>query len=127
PFQLTLPFLCASQERNRRYENTGRPSSEKTFTLQEKCALRIRLRKRAYTVAPRIAAASAGLTCPRRPAALAAASPPAISTNSVNLSRASRAGDGNSSARFFVQPSQSWAKVRYMRVRTASAPYRNKI
>ena len=47
----------------------------------------------------------------------------AAQTSAHNISKpaASRPGRGKSSARFFVQPSRSWRKLRYIRVRTMSA------
>ncbi len=72
-------------------------------------------------------------TKPKRAATLAAtqaitgknANPQAIPHESRSRT-ASRLGLGNNNARFFVQPSRSCRKFRYMRVRTASCAYRNR-
>src|SRR6266446_3737142 len=46
PFQFTEPFACTFLDRNNRYENRGRPKRDRTFASQEKCARRIRVRKK---------------------------------------------------------------------------------
>src|SRR6202035_2886745 len=111
-----LPFPYESHDRNKRYENNGSPSSDKAFACQEKCALRIRLRNKPHTIVARTTAATAGLKWPRMPAAIAATPPNTINKNSVSRRIANRNGDGKSNARFLVQPSRSWLKLRYIRV-----------
>ncbi len=72
-------------------------------------------------------------TKPKRSAAFAAAQaitgknakPQAIPHQSRRRT-ASQPGLGNNNARFFVQPSRSCRKFRYMRVRTVSCAYRNR-
>src|SRR6202167_5184322 len=97
------------------------------FATQEKWARRMRARNDKYKIRQRIPVRMAGLGCPRRLLATAMAKLATISTNSRARNVANRTGEGNKRARFLVQPSRSCAKLRYMRVRTASAPWRENI
>src|SRR2546426_12567167 len=94
----------------------------KMFASQGKCALRIRPRRKAANTRARIAAAAAGCDLPSKPVVIASTALLTISRNSISRRMASRIGDGNKSARFLVQPSRICAKLRYIRVRTASPP-----
>src|SRR5437667_33242 len=92
------------------------------FIRVEKCALRIRNQNQPARRRVSSDVCSARLGRPDSRAQIAAARFPRIRTNSAERSNARPRGDGNNSAKFFVHPSRSCAKLRYIRVRTASPP-----
>src|SRR5580658_10015394 len=121
PFQRTDPRLCARREFSKSIANSGRPKIARTLENQSKCARRMLFSKGTKNAISGTVAINARPTLRLAQFTLANPAHRINTPNSSRLLNASRRGFGNSSARFFVQPSHIWAKVRYMRVLTTSA------
>src|SRR6266481_2881289 len=119
---MTPPFWRNLDDLSSKYENTGSPRIAKRLKSEGKCAFRIRLQNQTARIIVSSHFCSARLGRPDKVAQIAAAKFPIIKTNSAERKTAKPRGDGNSIAKFFVQPSSSCTQLRYIRVRTASPP-----
>src|SRR5260370_1925259 len=105
-----------------KHKNIGRPNNVTRQDPTEKCTFRIRIQNQPDRIIVSSTVCSARLGRPSNLAQTATDRFPTISRNSAIRKNAKARGRGKSSAKFFVQPSRSCAKLRYMRVQTASPP-----
>src|SRR5215475_4719559 len=118
PFHATAPRAWRSFERSSRYENMGRPKIANKFELHEKCAVEILIRVRTSGI-------KKITECRQSPAEIVKTPIVKQTITNKNSSKRRRARGtalGKRRMRFFVHPSRSWRRPRYIRVRTASPP-----